>query len=84
MRWHDPDWRGLPIHEADIAAAAVAALLSDGHHGRAYDLLPGEIPEFSAEEWDAALIPLPTVEEVTGRPARRYASWAVDHAADFR
>ncbi|MGW6603274.1 NAD(P)H-binding protein [Streptomyces sp. NPDC055036] len=28
--------------------------------------------------------PLPTVEAVTGRPARTFAQWAADHAADFR
>ncbi|MEV6104348.1 NmrA family NAD(P)-binding protein [Streptomyces sp. NPDC051940] len=27
---------------------------------------------------------LPTVERVTGRPARTYAQWAAEHAADFR
>jgi uncharacterized protein YbjT (DUF2867 family) len=27
---------------------------------------------------------LPTVEEVTGRPARPFAQWVADHAADFR
>lgn len=26
----------------------------------------------------------PTVEDVTGRPARRFDQWAADHAADFR
>jgi len=26
---------------------------------------------------------LPTVEQVTGRPARSYAQWAADHAEDF-
>ncbi|MEV4621065.1 hypothetical protein AB0J74_20445 [Asanoa sp. NPDC049573] len=25
-----------------------------------------------------------TVEDVTGRPARTFAQWAVDHADDFR
>jgi hypothetical protein len=25
-----------------------------------------------------------TVEDVTGRPARSYAQWAIDHADDFR
>lgn len=141
VRWHNPDWRGLPIHEVDIAAVGVTALLSAGHHGRAYDLTgpervsardqvraisaalgeeirfevvtaaesreiltrqggwaaasadfltgfaaysPGAIPEYSAQEWEAMLAPLPTVEEVTGRPGRTYAAWAVDHAADFR
>ncbi|MGI5149097.1 SDR family oxidoreductase [Plantactinospora sp. CA-294935] len=28
--------------------------------------------------------PLPTAEAVTGRPARTFAQWAHDHAADFR
>jgi uncharacterized protein YbjT (DUF2867 family) len=140
VRHHNPDWRGLPIHEADIAAVAVAALLSPGHHGRAYDMTGPErliareqvaaiaaalaepvrfeevsaaecrdilrrqggwaganadfltgfaayspsAPEPTAEEWDQALRPLPTVEEVTGRPARTYAEWARDHADDFR
>jgi uncharacterized protein YbjT (DUF2867 family) len=31
-----------------------------------------------------ALGPLPTAEQVTGRPARTFAQWARDHAADFR
>lgn len=141
VRWHNPDWRGLPIHEADIAAVAVAALLGNGHHGRAYDLTgparvsareqvaaiadalgeavrleevtaaaarailerqggwaaanaafltgfeaysPGTMPELTAEEWDDALAPLPTVAEILGRPARTYREWARDHVADFR
>jgi len=141
VRHHQPDWRGLPTHEADIAAVGVAALLGDGHHGRAYDLTgperlsardqvaaiaaalgeevrleevtpqqardilkaqggwaadsadfltgfesysPGQIPELTVEEWDAMIKPLPTVEEVTGRPARTFAEWAADHVADFR
>ncbi|MFB4290240.1 NAD(P)H-binding protein [Nonomuraea sp. ATR24] len=33
-----PDALGVPIHEADIAEVAVAALLEDGHAGRAYSL----------------------------------------------
>lgn len=32
------DAKGTPIHEADIADVAVAALLEDGHAGRHYDL----------------------------------------------
>jgi uncharacterized protein YbjT (DUF2867 family) len=141
VRHHAPDWRGLPIHEADIAAVGVAALCSPGHHGRAYDLTgparisareqvraisaalgeevrfeqvtpaesreilkrqggwaaanadfltgfeaysPSAAPEPAEQDWDRMLVPLPTVEQVTGRPARTFASWAVDHAADFR
>jgi uncharacterized protein YbjT (DUF2867 family) len=141
VRHHQPDWRGLPTHEADIAAVGVAALLGDGHDGRAYDLTgperlsprdqvralsdalgeeirleevtaerarellrglggwaadnadfltgfesysPSEIPDHTVEEWDELITPLPTVEEVTGRPARTYAQWARDHVGDFR
>jgi uncharacterized protein YbjT (DUF2867 family) len=39
-----------------------------------------EYPEIAADE----LVPLPTVEQVTGRPARSFARWALDHAGDFR
>ena len=138
VRWPFPDEVGVPIHEADIAAVAVLALLEDGHAGRAYDMtgpatlsvreqvaaiaaaigadvrleqvsrpealrllqeqggwaaangpfLLGyegfsageEYPEIAADE----LAPLPTVEQVTGRPARSFARWALDHAGDFR
>ena len=127
VRWPFPDEVGIPIHEDDIAAVAVAALLGDGHADRAYDLVEAiaaalgedvrlqevsreealalltaqggwaaenapfllgyegfspdtEIPELTGEE----LAPLPTVELVTGRPARSFARWASDHAADFR
>ena len=42
---------------------------------------PGaEYPEFAREEPE----PLPSVEQVTGRPARSFADWARDHARDFR
>jgi uncharacterized protein YbjT (DUF2867 family) len=138
VRWPFPDEVGVPIHEADIAAVAVLALLEEGHAGRAYDMTgparlsvreqvaaiaaavgadvrlepvgrqealrllqeqggwaavngpfllgyegfsPGsEYPEVAAE----AIQPLPTVERLTGRPARSFARWARDHAEDFR
>jgi uncharacterized protein YbjT (DUF2867 family) len=138
VRWPFPDEAGVPIHEADVAAVAVVALLEEGHAGRAYDMTGPEVlsvpeqvaaiaaaigddvrlervsreealrqlreqggwaavngpfllgyegfsageeyPEISLEE----LAPLPTVERVTGRPARSFARWALDHAADFR
>ncbi|RJO78418.1 NAD-dependent epimerase/dehydratase family protein [Nocardia panacis] len=115
-----------PIHEADIAAVAVAALSHDGHAGRKYplsgpqtldkpeqlaaigagigralrfeeispddwraraDSLPGFVQDLLLEIWTgSAATPepvLPTVAEVTGRPARTLAEWAADHAADF-
>jgi uncharacterized protein YbjT (DUF2867 family) len=41
---------------------------------------PGSIKEFDP----AAVGPLATAERVTGVPARTFAEWARDHAADFR
>lgn len=141
VRYPHPEQVGLPIHEADIAEVGVRALLTDGHHGRAYDLTgPARVtnreqvtaiaealgeavffeevtpekareiltaqggwaaenagfllgfedystsgtPDFTAEEWDRMLRPLPTVEEVTGHPARTFAQWARDHVDAFR
>ncbi|HZS01798.1 MAG TPA: NAD(P)H-binding protein [Chloroflexota bacterium] len=117
-----------PIHEADVAAVATAALLEDGHEGAVY-LLTGPASITQAEQAAAighaigrevrfeelsreqALAELtthtarpvaerlldylarsvdrpphlePTVEQVTGRPARTFAQWAADHADDFR
>ncbi|MCE7081086.1 NAD(P)H-binding protein [Streptomyces sp. ST2-7A] len=33
-----PEVVGVPIHQADVAAVAVVALLEDGHQGRGYEL----------------------------------------------
>ena len=50
--------------------------------------LPGYVVEALLEVWaDAVGTPatvLPTVEQVTGHPARTFAQWAADHADDFR
>ena len=49
--------------------------------------LPAPIADILLSYWASAVgspAPvLPTVEQVTGRPARSYAEWAVDHAEDF-
>ncbi|QIZ34612.1 NAD(P)H-binding protein [Saccharopolyspora sp. ASAGF58] len=121
--------RQTPIHEDDIAAVAVTALLEEGHSGVAYPLsgpesitvgeqvqaigaaigreikLEEETPEQTRARWvadgvpagvaDTLLsyrqqsaqnpeVPARTVEQVTGRPARTFTQWAVDHADDFR
>jgi uncharacterized protein YbjT (DUF2867 family) len=137
-----PDVAWCPVHERDVAEVAAAALLEDGHHGKAYDLNGPELisrreqaraiasaigrdlqldvvtPEqareiylkqggFAADNADfllgfedysgnesdpesikaldlGAFGPLPTAEQVTGRPGRTFAQWARDHAADLR
>jgi NADPH:quinone reductase-like Zn-dependent oxidoreductase len=50
------------VHERDIAAVAVRALLDDGHHGAAYELTG---PEVIAQAEQVRII-----SEVTGIPAR--------------
>lgn len=47
-----------------------------------YDGNPAD-PDAAADFDPALLGPLPTAEVVTGRPARTFAQWARDHAADF-
>lgn len=140
VRYAGADSPSLAIHDGDIAAVAVTALLTDGHSGRWYDLTGPELltrrqqvaaigaalgeevrfeevsavaareildrqggwgaenagfllgfEEYSADgpamddvDWAATLVPLPTVEEVTGRPARTYAQWARDNIDVFR
>lgn len=43
VRYAQPDAPSLAIHDGDIAAVAVAALLEDGHAGRWYDLTGPEL-----------------------------------------
>ncbi|MEU9831912.1 NAD(P)H-binding protein [Streptosporangium sp. NPDC048047] len=117
-----------PIHEADIAEAALAVLADPGLGGRPYTLTgpesltfaeqigilsrvtgrPVPFREVTREEWKretAGHIPAPyadslldwwqscdgrpveltrAVPELTGHPARTFATWARDHAGDFR
>ncbi|MDL5206208.1 NAD(P)H-binding protein [Streptomyces sp. ALI-76-A] len=130
VRLPHPDAVCPIIHEADLAATVVRALLSDDRHGAHYTvtgpaavtqaeqvaaigeaigrtlrveriepeqwrseaerfLRPGIagdlLREWSETERDpaTALPVLPTVQELTGRPARTFAQWAADHAHDF-
>jgi uncharacterized protein YbjT (DUF2867 family) len=140
VRYAQPEAPSLAIHDTDVAAVAVTALVEDGHAGRWYDLTGPELltrraqveaigaalgepvrfedvgaarareilaaqggwaaenagfllgfEEYSATgpsmedvDWAEALVPLPTVEEVTGRPARTYAQWARENVDVFR
>lgn len=116
-----------PVHEADIAAVAVAALTRDGHGGRVYELtgpeslthadqarilgeaigrpieyaelpaetvrqamsahVPGPVLDGILKVWSEAVgrvAPTTTdIEKITGRPARSYRAWVLDHAAAF-
>ncbi|WP_053731312.1 SDR family oxidoreductase [Nocardia sp. NRRL S-836] len=132
----NPDELGQPIHEADIADVAVAALLEDGHDGKAYTLSgpppltqremaraigevigrelrfldvtrdealtyylsvgwPEEIARYvlglggyeggDPDDFsDYEFVVRPDFEAVTGKRYRTFATWARDHAADFR
>jgi uncharacterized protein YbjT (DUF2867 family) len=88
VRHHQPDWRGLPIHEADIAAVGVTALLEDGHHAKAYDLTGPErlSPREQARMIGEALGEEIGVEAVTPEQARgilqSYGGWTAENA-DF-
>jgi uncharacterized protein YbjT (DUF2867 family) len=123
------DARTAPIHEADIAAVAARALLSDDQAGRApvlsgpqslsfaeqvgilgealgrplvYEEIPPEAARkamvgagMRADLADtllrlyAGVVGRPAeisaeTERITGRPARSFAAWAAEHAAEFR
>lgn len=122
------DTRIAWVHEADVAAVAVAAILGDGHAGQTYTLTgPAALttPEAvgvigrvtgraitcieltiaqARRRWreygygardielclalrshppSAASTVLPTVEQITGRPARTYEHWVAEHAEAF-
>jgi len=57
-----PEAAWWPVHERDVADVAVAALLQDGHHGKAYDLSGPELLT-RREQVDA-------IATATGRPVR--------------
>jgi len=117
-----------PLHEADIADAAVAALTLVGHSGVIHRLtgpealsqsdqlaaiggaigrrltykkttaeqfrasvgpfMPADIVQMLLDYWaDTERVPevaQDNVESITGKPARRLAAWAADHADEFR
>lgn len=117
-----------PVHEADIAAVAVQALIDERHNGSKYqvtgpesltpidqiqilaDVLgrPIDVEELAPDVARAQMVqhvPIPivdalftiwaesvgkpafisnTIEQVTGKPARTFRQWAIDHCADFQ
>jgi uncharacterized protein YbjT (DUF2867 family) len=54
----------------------------------AEERLEGKVPETALDTWakfaEEPEIVTSTVQDLTGEPARTYAQWAHDHAADFR
>ncbi|MEU0566945.1 hypothetical protein ABZ297_16375 [Nonomuraea sp. NPDC005983] len=122
-----PEAQVAAVHEADIAAVAVRALLDPGHQGAVHVLTGSrsvtqreqaeligaaigrrvEFAELDVEDYrrtlarwgplevadalvrhmveavDRPALVTNAVQEVTGRPARSFAEWATDHAADF-
>jgi uncharacterized protein YbjT (DUF2867 family) len=126
VRWPYAAAPTAPIHERDIAAVAVRALLEDGHAGAEYVLtgpqsltqreqvdtigdvlgrslrfeelspeaarrelgFPPPVMDMLLNAWAAALgqpaLVTSTVAEVTGRPARTFRDWVIDHAAELR
>jgi uncharacterized protein YbjT (DUF2867 family) len=122
-----PDATAAPVHEADIAAVATAALTGDDHAGRVHEISGPEsltvrdqvavigraiarelrfielsddearrqLRRYAPDEVVDSLLVLqrslvgrpapvhPTVERVTGRPARRFADWVDDNLDDF-
>ncbi|PZG19470.1 SDR family oxidoreductase [Nonomuraea aridisoli] len=70
--------RELYLAQGGFAAANADFLTGfEDYSGEAAD------PEEEQEPGPAAFGPMPTAEAVTGRPARTFAEWARDHAADF-
>jgi uncharacterized protein YbjT (DUF2867 family) len=128
LRWFHGGATRAPVHEDDLAAVGVRALLAAGHEHAGYHLTgPQQLTQIEQlqaigaalgrslrfEELDpetardalfadfpadlargiidghGAMVRNPepmtdTVARLTGRPAKPFARWASDHAADFR
>lgn len=53
-------------------------------HEQAAEFWPAPVLQMLAENRGTPVPTGPTSEEITGKPARTFAQWATDHAADFR
>ena len=126
VRWPYGAAPTAPIHERDIAAIAVHALLEAGHDGADYVLtgpqslsqheqvitigdvigrslrfeelsptaarrellFPASALDMLLNAWAAAIgqpaLVTSTVAEISGRPARTFRDWVIDHAEEFR
>ncbi|MEV6692245.1 NAD(P)H-binding protein [Micromonospora sp. NPDC051196] len=78
--------RQLYREQGGFAAANADFLLGfEDYSGNDTGLVGDQPDPAAAAPSDPAPVgPLPTAEQVTGRPARTFARWAQDHADDFR
>jgi uncharacterized protein YbjT (DUF2867 family) len=72
--------RELMVAEGGFAAKYADLLLGFVNYGGGE--ASGETG-FSDDDWSALMRPWPGVEQATGRAARTFAQWAIDHVADF-
>jgi len=70
---------GRPVRFEEVDPARARAAMVEVMPAEIADLMLG----YLASAVGAPARVLPTVEQVTGRPARTYAEWAVDHAEGF-
>jgi uncharacterized protein YbjT (DUF2867 family) len=72
---------GRPLRLVDVPPeAAEAAMVGSGMPAQLADAV---IASMAQAGTDHAMAVLPTVEEVTGRPARSFAEWTAAHIEDF-
>lgn len=69
-----------------LIGAAIGADLTieELSHEQAAEFWPAPVLQMLAENGGTPVPAGPTSEQITGKPARTFAQWAIDHAADFR
>jgi len=73
---------GRPLRLVDVPPEEAKAAMVDS--GMPAELADAVIASMAQAGTDHAMAVLPTVEQVTGRPARSFAEWADAHLGDFR
>ncbi len=73
---------GRPLRLVDVPPEAAKAAMVDS--GMPAELADAVIASMAQAGTDHAMAVLPTVEQVTGRPARSFAEWAAAHLEAFR
>ena len=73
---------GRPLQVVDVPPERAKAAMVDSDMPA--ELADAVIASMAQAGTDHAMAVLPTVEQVTGRPARSFAEWADAHLGDFR